>query len=488
MLHTHPKTSLLQKVILVAFGLAVSILLLEIGLRIVGFMFLYLQESRNRDSIGQKGAYRILCLGESTTALGGRNSYPFQLEEILNQRNIGIKFSVINLGVVGTNTKFITEQLEANLNKYKPNMVTTMMGINDYETYIFYMKPSVSKAMLFLGSLRTYKLARLLWLNILAKAQEAGFYKPVKERFTSPSKDSFNKAIELNPKNDRAYTKLGKRYLYQGEFTAAEESFKRAIELNPKNNRAYTQLGWAYYNQQKLTAAEESFKRAIELNPKNYQAHVGLGRCYILKKDLFSAEESFKRAIELNPKNGLAYAGLVRCYIYLGWRYYHQGEFTAAEESFKRAIELNPGEDKAYCGLAAFYKERGNYESAKEYYNKAIMLRLDRYNPITGQNYQKVKEILDKRGIKLVCVEYPVRSIAPLKKLFEGKRGVIFVDNEKIFKDAIIRSSYKEYFIDHFGGDFGHCTYKGHRLLAENIANTILKEVFHKMALPPQSN
>jgi lysophospholipase L1-like esterase len=30
------------------------------------------------------------------------------------------------------------------------------------------------------------------------------------------------------------------------------------------------------------------------------------------------------------------------------------------------------------------------------------------------------------------------------------------------------------------GGDFGHCTPKGNRLLAENIAQTILKEVFHK--------
>jgi len=31
-----------------------------------------------------------------------------------------------------------------------------------------------------------------------------------------------------------------------------------------------------------------------------------------------------------------------------------------------------------------------------------------------------------------------------------------------------------------FGGDFGHCTPKGNRLLATNIADVILKEVFHK--------
>ena len=32
--------------------------------------------------------------------------------------------------------------------------------------------------------------------------------------------------------------------------------------------------------------------------------------------------------------------------------------------------------------------------------------------------------------------------------------------------------------MDMFGGDFGHCTVKGNRLLAENVARVILKEIF----------
>jgi ABC-type antimicrobial peptide transport system permease subunit len=71
-------------------------------------------------------------------------------------------------------------------------------------------------------------------------------------------------------------------------------------------------------------------------------------------------------------------------------------------------------------------------------------------------------------------------SIEPLKKIFEGEEGISFVDNEEVFKSAVLRDGYCKYFIDIFGGDFGHCTDKGNRLLAENIANVILKEVFHK--------
>jgi lysophospholipase L1-like esterase len=74
-----------------------------------------------------------------------------------------------------------------------------------------------------------------------------------------------------------------------------------------------------------------------------------------------------------------------------------------------------------------------------------------------------------------------MRNLEPLKKIFQGNReGIIFVDNERIFKDALKQGIYWNYFRDTFGGDFGHCTEKGNRLLAENIANVILKEVFGK--------
>lgn len=73
-----------------------------------------------------------------------------------------------------------------------------------------------------------------------------------------------------------------------------------------------------------------------------------------------------------------------------------------------------------------------------------------------------------------------MRNIDNLKILFDSKDGTMFVDNEKIFKAAVADSGYWNYFIDLFATDFGHCTAKGNRLLAENIANVILKEVFNR--------
>jgi len=147
----------------------------------------------------------------------------------------------------------------------------------------------------------------------------------------------------------------------------------------------------------------------------------------------------------------------------------------------QKTVDLNPKNDRAYGAILVLYEEIGKAELAKEYANKVNRLRLGYYNPVTVNNYRKLKEILNKRGIKFVCVQYPMRSVEPLKKIFEGKQeNMVFVDNELIFKDAVKKGGFRAYFKDMFAGDFGHYTPKGNQLLAENIAKTIIKEVFHK--------
>ncbi|MDD4894599.1 MAG: tetratricopeptide repeat protein [Candidatus Omnitrophica bacterium] len=471
------KTSLPQRVILILFSLFLTAAILEIGLRLGGFIITSLQEHRNLQSMKQKGVCRIMCLGESTT----QGEYPPYLEKTLNQRNIGIKFSVIDEGLAGANTKTIVSDLEANLDKYRPDIIVAMMGINDWGDHIPYETASNSRIILFIRSLKVYKLSRFLWLHARAKARERRIstliakdkFKPMyKKEDILCAEEILKNAIELNPKNDSAYAGLGWFYLNEKKFAEAERALKKAIELNPKNDSVYTGLGWVYFDQRKLSEAEQVLKKAIELNPKNDSAYTVLGRVYLGQKRLLEAEQALKKAIELNPKNSWAYVGLGR--LYSG----EKGFPPETEQIFKKAIELNPQNDRLYGALARLYSDRGNNELAKIYMNKANSLREEYYSPMTISDYHKLKQILDKRNIRLVCVQYPMRSIAPLKKIVGETGGIIFVDNEKIFKDAVAKEGYKEYFRDMFGGDFGHCTPKGNSLLANNIADNILKELF----------
>jgi tetratricopeptide (TPR) repeat protein len=200
----------------------------------------------------------------------------------------------------------------------------------------------------------------------------------------------------------------------------------------------------------------------------------GSGQLYQAQGKFPQAEDSYKKAIELKLRNNGAYVGLGRLYE-------AQGKFSQAEDSYKKAIESTPQNNWAYGALAVLYGKMGKPEQVKVYAEKAGRLRPVNFNPITVQNYCRLKDILDKKGIRLVCVQYPMLNIGSLKKIFENQEGaMIFVNNEQIFKDAVKKDGYDAYFEDAFAGDFGHCTVKGNRLLAANIANVILKEVFNK--------
>jgi len=237
------KISNCQKTYLMLFGIAVFIVTLELGLRLGGFILLSLQEHRNVQAIKQKGVYRIMCLGESTTA----GKYPGPLEDILNKRNIGIRFSVIDKGIVGTDTVVILSQLKQNLDIYKPDMVVKMMGINDWEEHIPYEAVTTSKITILFKSFRVYKLTRLLWLHILTKAKERGLYKPDKESRSSEKIQTYLPGIGLK----EAYA----------EPILTEDLLKKAIDLNPKNDDAYFGLGWLYLVQGKFSQAVDLLKK-----------------------------------------------------------------------------------------------------------------------------------------------------------------------------------------------------------------------------------
>jgi Tfp pilus assembly protein PilF len=445
-----------RKIILIILGLFLCAVLLEIALRIGGVVFLSIQEYRNRISANNKGTYRIMCLGESTTALGGKDSYPSQLEEILNHSNKKIKFRVINKGIPAINTNAILSQLEENLNTYKPDMVIAMMGDNDNGIAYYRDIPEADNQIFRHSAL--YRFCRLLYSQLVAKKMQAASEKTDK-----------TKGEKTEAKRD---TKLGWYYKEQGKFIQAEELFKKAIELDPKDEDAVVGLGYVNLELRNYVKMEEAFRKAIEINPGNGKIYAILGHMfYSYMGKLSEAELLLKKAIEINPENKQAY-------FELGWFYYQQNMPVQAIENFKKITELDPFNQRAYGALTVLLKERGQLKEAEEYYKKIKELKLGYCNSITRDNYLKLKKTLDERGIKLICVQYPMRSIEPLKELFALQTGVFLVDNEKIFKDALNKESHKEYFSDMFAGDFGHATPKGNRLLAQNIANVILNNIF----------
>lgn len=542
-----PRTSLKQKVALITFGLFLGIILLEIGLRIGGLIFIHLQEKANIESLRKKKDYVILCLGESTTALGGDDSYPRQLERILNGRDIGVKFSVINKGIAATNTAAIANLLGDHLDQYQPDMVLTMIGINDDGGHRALQDISPDPLRRFLRNLRVYKLATLLYDHtaLTIRDAELSFFpgedsEPPDGELSAESplpypelRSRLESRLDSDPDNPRFNLELGVLLMDGGELAAAEQYYRKAEALSPGTfGDQRDQLMWHYFDQglhkecirigeeliaskdAKIPANRGSYSLArsylctgkpaeaervcrliLKNHPDSAEAWGYLGDALRSRRSWQEAETAYRWAVELEPLN-ISFTHLMEEYI-------RRQEFGKADKLARTLLARRPDDTRLLGAtghlhqvwyehkLAEHIANNGpdapppelvlnHLETADYYYRESAIRQNREYKIKTINSYQRISAALKERGIALVCVQYPMRSIEPLKIILSGREEPIFVDNSEIFREGVKRKGFQHYFADCFGGDFGHCTPEGNRLLAENISDTILKEYFQR--------
>lgn len=476
-------TTLPKKAALILLGICLCLILLEAGMRIGGAAFLFFQESQNLRSLKKHG-YRVLCLGESTTA----DQYPRFLEEELNRRGQGIQFSVIDKGTPSVNTDVILGQLEADLDKYKPDLVVTMMGINDVGRHMPLEVKNSPAFVRWLLSLRVVKLARLLGFHMREKVKQTTDEKrsdsqtqaPLKPSIR-PSHDEFNNfdltgpdELLEDPRNvpsgERALLDEAWKVLSDGDGERAKKKFDEVLVKNPRNAQAYYGLYWACRNGAHACDQEAPLLKIVELKMANDAVYHLLGNAYFRDNKLEQAEMAYKKAELLD-------GGLGRAALSLATVYMAQRQYAKAEAVLQRCVETTPNNNRCNQGLISLYIATGREQDAEPYRYKLEDVVNGGFTAGAVENYRKLKIILDRRKIKLVCAQYPMLDVSPLKNIFGSKSGVFFVDNEKAFKKAVAGERLHEYFVDMFAGDFGHCTDLGNKLMAEQIATVILNEV-----------
>lgn len=424
-------------------GVILSFVILELGMRLSGGIFLSLQGIQQATSIKPNETYRILCLGGSTTA-GGQNAYPAQLETILNKRMVGRRIRVINKGVPAITTSGILKDLERNLTHYKPHMVVAMMGINDAWDPLQMAPANEHPWIRKIHSWRMYKLFKYLLLSC-NKFKNNHAPIPLKHVVSQPA---------------------GKTWDIDIRALSAQDFLKKISEKDALDKDIYLEAAKYHYYHGQFDDAIMILNAACRHFPDFHYAYSLLGSFYIEHKQYNLALPELQTAIAISPTSEWHY-------ILLAQAYWSMGDYPQAERTLQGLLSVNQTCDRAYGMLAHIYREQGLEDLSRKYERQARALRTEYYLPKTKANYLHLRNILRAQGIILVCVQYPLRSIAPLKKIFDDTTGIIFVDNENNFKDALKRAPYTQYFIDAFAGDFGHCSVEGNRLLAENMARVI---------------
>jgi tetratricopeptide (TPR) repeat protein len=337
-----------------------------------------------------------------------------------------------------------------------------MVGVNDWVGTVRYENNPQTKIVLFLKDLRVFKLGRTIYLNLSQLFSKHSFMvgsSAEAKTYISESSDAPSVAIER-------HVRLGNMYCDQHKYWLSEQLLERAMQIDPQDGFACHCLVVCYKNQGRYEDALGVLKDYIRLSNNNEGVCVDLGDIYMTLNRYSEAETMYKKALEFNPKYEPAYTGLGLCYTLEGKG---QNNYKLAQKIASENIE----NDRMHGFVAAVYDLHGEHDKALEYSRKAEEFRSRYYNPATRHNYQLIKDMVSQKGAKLICMQYPLRSIDSLKKMFDSVDGVIFVENKRPFIDAIKLGKHEDYFTDNFGGDFGHCTRKGNRLIAENVADTI---------------
>ena len=122
----------MKQILLLFIGIVIALFCLEVLLQTSSFVLKYANKISNSQKTGKKlkvkddDSIRILCIGESTTYGQYTKMLPYFLDKNTNKNYI-----IIDCGIPGTNMKNIAERINKQINYYQPDIIVTMMGIND---------------------------------------------------------------------------------------------------------------------------------------------------------------------------------------------------------------------------------------------------------------------------------------------------------------------------------------------------------------------
>ena len=471
-------------------GVVIGLVYVELLLRLAGFFYLSLREMNDRVAPADDGTFRILCVGESTT----QGQYPAYLEEILAKKRPDVKFKVIDRGIAGTNTVEILDGLEGNIKKYGPQMIVAMMGINDSGWDVVWKKK-------FYEDLRLYKLVKIFLPAQSVKILGYEYYKPRNpgarmfdnvEAKTSRDKmikhfsntafytmgdkaDIMLKAlINTYPQSVYPRLRLVEFYLQEHRDDESKNAVKEMLAVFKTDPDIYKHIIYILLNKKDNAPAEKLLKECGQRMPSVRGAPWYLyeeGRILQVEGDIDGALKKYEASAQACNNASIEVLSQI------GEIYFTKKMYPDAEKPLLKAYELS--ENSVYQAglLGILYLDMGKKDKADYYFDKARLSGISICRLITRNNYVRLAQTASLNKIKLVCVQYPMRDAAPLKRMLENESGLFFVDNRGIFEKAVEENGYDRYFVDKFGGNFGHCTPEGNRMLAENIAKTILEHI-----------
>ncbi|HAV25271.1 MAG TPA: hypothetical protein DCX01_03745 [Bacteroidetes bacterium] len=92
-----------------------------------------------------------------------------------------------------------------------------------------------------------------------------------------------------------------------GDDKSAIEDYNKVIELEPTDSKAFYNRGTSLVKLGEYKNAKLDFDKVLELNPKYYKALINRGICFVQLDENQDAKSDFTLAVTLSPMDGEGY-------------------------------------------------------------------------------------------------------------------------------------------------------------------------------------
>lgn len=173
-------------------------------------------------------------------------------------------------------------------------------------------------------------------------------------------------AVEKVPDEIEFMNYLGSFYEEEGDFKNALNIVKQGLVLDPENVKLNFRLGVINDKNGNKDASIASMQKVIQLDPENSNALNYLGYTYAdLGINLDEAENLIRTALKFRPNDGYIIDSL-------GWVYYQKGQYEQAIIFLEKAVGLVDDDPILLEHLGDVYFKINDLPQAIEFYQRAL--------------------------------------------------------------------------------------------------------------------
>jgi arylsulfatase A-like enzyme/cytochrome c-type biogenesis protein CcmH/NrfG len=192
----------------------------------------------------------------------------------------------------------------------------------------------------------------------LAAMRQSGHF--LKMKAYAQAVRAMEAAVRSDAANPTARIYLASAYEKQRDWKRAIATYLGAVERGVPTDLILTRLGKAYLRTGELQKGVEALEKASRINPTDLDNLRNLGTAYLQLRRVNDAEKAFKAITIQDDSYAAALNGL-------GLVAVQRGDAETARRNFEKALAANPDDLEPVLNLGVLYKETGNKEQALHY-------------------------------------------------------------------------------------------------------------------------